>query len=66
MDYARVYLLDPQTRAAATSLWGAGFGAVASVGPHWEARFLFSVPLLKTTTTEAYVPFFNFSLTAQF
>jgi len=66
MDYANVYLLDPQGRAASTALWGAGFGGVAAVGSHWDARFLFSVPLLSTTTTEAYLPFFNFALTAQF
>ena len=66
MDYASVYLLDPQGRAASTSLWGAGFGGVAAVGSHWDARFLFSVPLLSTATTVAYEPFFNFALTAQF
>jgi hypothetical protein len=66
MDYATVYLLDPQGRAANTSLWGAGFGGVAAIGSHWDARFLFTVPLLSTTTTVAYEPFFNFALTAQF
>jgi hypothetical protein len=39
---------------------------VFSVGPHWETRFLFSLPLLSTSDTEAYRPFFNFALTAQF
>jgi hemolysin activation/secretion protein len=66
MDYARVYLLDPQGRRPGTSLWGSGVGAVFSVGPHWETRFLFSLPLLSTDDTEAYRPFFNFALTAQF
>lgn len=66
MDYATVYLLDPQSRPPSTALWGTGFGGVASVGSHWEARFLFSVPLLGTTTTPVYQPFFNFALTAQF
>jgi len=66
MDYATVYLLDPQGRPPSTTLWGTGFGGVASVGSHWEARFLFSVPLLGTTTTPVYQPFFNFALTAQF
>ena len=66
MDYARVFLLDPQGRQASIPLWGAGFGAAASVGSHWQAQFLFSWPLLSTTTTPKYQPFFNFALTAQF
>jgi len=66
MDYAYTYLLDPQGRAASTPLWGTGVGCVASVGSFWETRFLFSVPLLSTPTTQAYQPFFNFMLTAQF
>jgi len=65
-DYARTFLLDPQGRTDSVALWGAGFGGVASIGSHWEARFLFSVPLLGTTLTAPYHPFFNFSLTAQF
>jgi hemolysin activation/secretion protein len=66
MDYADTCLLDPQGRPASTALWGAGFGGVASIGSHWETRFLFSLPLLGTSTTTAYQPFFNFALTAQF
>jgi len=66
MDYAEAYLLDPQGRAARTPLWGAGFGGVASIGPHFEARFLFSWPLLQTITTGPFNPRFNFALTAQF
>jgi hemolysin activation/secretion protein len=66
MDYADTYLLDPQGRPASTALWGTGFGGVASVGSRWEARFLFSLPLLGTFSTRAYDPFFNFSLMAQF
>jgi hemolysin activation/secretion protein len=66
MDYSQTSLIDPQGRPGVVDLWGAGFGWVASVGSHWETRFLFSVPLLSTTTTVAYEPFFNFSLTAQF
>ncbi len=66
MDYAQTYLLDPQGRENPTDLWGMGFGGVASIGPHWETRFLFSLPLISTTTTEAWDPFFNFALTAQF
>jgi len=66
MDYADAYLLDPQGRPASTALWGTGVGGMAAIGSYWEARFLFSVPLLKTSTTGAYEPFFNFSLTAQF
>lgn len=65
-DYARVYLIDPQGRPPSTTLWGAGIGGVATMGPHWEARLLFSLPLVGTTTTTVYQPFFNFSLTAQF
>jgi hypothetical protein len=66
MDYARTFLLDPQGRPASVPLWGTGFGAVASVGSHWQAQFLFSWPLLSAGTTSAYQPFFNFALTAQF
>jgi hemolysin activation/secretion protein len=66
MDYAQTYLLDPQGRTDSIDLWGTGFGGVASIGSHWEARFLFSMPLLRTSLTQAYQPFFNFSLTAQF
>jgi hemolysin activation/secretion protein len=66
MDYADANLLDPQGRPASTALWGTGLGGVAAIGSYWEARFLFSWPLLKTVDTGAYAPFFNFSLTAQF
>jgi hemolysin activation/secretion protein len=66
LDYAESYLLDPQGRAGRIPLWGTGLGVVASVGSFWEARFLFSAPLLSTSTIEAYQPYFNFSLTAQF
>jgi hypothetical protein len=59
-------LIDPQGRPKSTPLWGAGFGGIASIGPHWEARFLFSLPLLRDSSTEVYNPFFNFALTAQF
>ena len=66
MDYARVYLLDPQGRKSSTPLWGTGFGFSASAGSHWQAQFLFSWPLLSAGTVPAYQPFFNFALTAQF
>lgn len=66
MDYAETYLLDPQTRRGTTDLWGIGMGGVISVGSHWDARFLFSLPLLAAGTTRAYQPLFNFSLTSQF
>jgi outer membrane protein assembly factor BamA len=66
MDYAEVYLLDPQGRQARTPLWGIGAGAVISVGTHWDARFLFSLPLITAGSTEAYHPRFNFALTGQF
>lgn len=66
MDYARSILLDPLGRPAGTSLWSTGFGGVASIGSHWESRFLISLPLLDSPTETKYHPFFNFSLTAQF
>jgi hypothetical protein len=65
-DYADTYLIDPRGRAPSTALWGAGVGGVATLGSHWEARFLFSVPLLGVDGMGQYDPFFNFSLTAQF
>ncbi|HXR47577.1 MAG TPA: POTRA domain-containing protein [Candidatus Limnocylindrales bacterium] len=66
MDYARVYLIDPEGRQGSTPLCGTGFGMAASAGSHWQAQFLFSWPLLSAGSTTAYQPFFNFSLTAQF
>ena len=66
MDYAKVYLLDPQGRPNNIALWGTGFGLAASIGSHWETRFLFSLPLISTSTTPRDQPYFNFSLTAQF
>jgi hypothetical protein len=66
MDYAEGYLLDPQGRPGRIPLWGTGLGWVATIGPHWEGRFLFSFPLLSTTTTEAYQPRFDFGLSFQF
>jgi hemolysin activation/secretion protein len=66
MEYGEVYLLDPQGRPDRTALWGTGFGGVASVGATWEARLLFSWPLLSAGTAHAGVPRVNFSLSAQF
>ncbi len=66
MDYARVFLLDPHGSPSSTPLWGTGVGFVASAGPHWAARFLFSLPLLSAGSTESFQPYFNFGLTAQF
>lgn len=67
MDYADVYLLHPPAGVAGTtSLWSTGFGLSASAGSHWEAQFLFSWPLISTSTTPAYDPVFDFALTAQF
>ena len=66
MDYARVYLLDPLGRQDETALWGTGFGCVASIGSYWQARMLFSFPLLNAGSVTAYQPFFDFALTAQF
>ena len=68
MDFARTYLLDPKGEGGlpATSLWGIGFGGVASIGANWQARLLLSLPLLNSPTIEAYQPYFNFMLTGQF
>jgi hemolysin activation/secretion protein len=66
MDYAQGYLLDPNGRKDQMSLWGTGFGGVATIGPHWEGRLLFSWPLISTPTTEAGQPRFDFGLSFQF
>jgi hemolysin activation/secretion protein len=66
MDYGETYFLDPQGRDARTPLLGTGLGAVATLGSTWDFRLLFSWPLLGTTSTPAYQPFFNFALTSQF
>jgi hemolysin activation/secretion protein len=66
MDYARVFLKDPQGRPGSIPLWGTGFGFTASAGSHWQAQFLCSWPLLSAGTITAYQPFFNFALTGQF
>jgi hemolysin activation/secretion protein len=65
-DYGQTFLLDPQGRNNNVSLWGCGFGGIISIGTHWNARVLFSWPLLNGTTTGAYDPRFNFALTAEF
>ena len=66
MDFATAYLSDPNGRAGTTKLWGTGFGFVVSAGSHWQARFLFSVPLIGTIDTPVDAPYFNFGLTSQF
>ena len=66
MEYGEVYLVDPHGRPPSTALWGTGFGGVVSLGANWEARLLFSWPLLTAGTSEAGQPRFNFSLSAQF
>jgi hemolysin activation/secretion protein len=66
MDFARVYLIDPQGNPASTPLWGIGVGGIASIGPNWQARLLLSVPLLSSPTIQAYEPYLNFMLTGQF
>jgi len=65
-DYAQTYLIDPRGRDSQVSLWGVGFGGVASLGSHWDARVLFSWPLLRTAISEPGQPMFNFALTSQF
>jgi len=66
MDYAEGYLLDPNGRKSRIPLWGTGFGGVATIGPHWEGRLLFSWPLETTATTQAGQPRFDFGLSFQF
>ena len=66
MEYGEVYLLDPRGRQASTALWGTGFGGVFSIGASWEARLLFSFPLLSAPNATAGQPRFNFSLSSQF
>ena len=66
MDYGEAYLLDPQGRQGSTPLWGTGFGTIATIGTRWEARFLFSWPLLSAGSTAAMSPRFDFSLSTQF
>lgn len=66
MDYADAYLLDPQGFPSNIKLWGTGFGIAAALGSHWQANFLFSLPLVSTTVTPRNEPYFNFSMTAQF
>jgi hemolysin activation/secretion protein len=66
MDYADTFLLDPQGQAGHTDLWSTGIGGVASIGPYWQARVLFSLPLLKTDYTGKFQPFVSFSVAAQF
>ncbi len=56
-DFARTFLLIRLSRTAEwRSSWGTGIGGVASIGSHWEARFLFSVPLLRYDFDVAEVP----------
>jgi hemolysin activation/secretion protein len=66
MDYAEAYYLDPIRQPDRIPLWGTGFGWIATIGAHWEARMLFSWPLYSTATTEADQPRFDFSLNFQF
>ncbi|MGB6501742.1 MAG: ShlB/FhaC/HecB family hemolysin secretion/activation protein, partial [Thermoplasmata archaeon] len=66
MDYAEVFLLDPQTLPSHTQLWSAGFSLAGAVGTHWEAKLLFSWPFLSTADISAYQPQFGFALDAQF
>ncbi|HUZ06618.1 MAG TPA: ShlB/FhaC/HecB family hemolysin secretion/activation protein, partial [Candidatus Paceibacterota bacterium] len=66
MDFAAAYQLDPQGGPVSTRLWGTGFGIAASLGSHWQANFLISVPLISTSFTPRDEPYFNFSMTSQF
>lgn len=66
MDYAKVYLIDPQGRQPNEALWSTGVGMVASVGYHWSARFIFAVPLKATFSTARDELEFKFSISAEF
>ena len=67
MGGAVAYLADSQPgQQANTKLWGTGFGVTAGVGSHWQAQFLFSIPLISTSDVQRYDPYFNFALTASF
>jgi hemolysin activation/secretion protein len=65
-DLATAYLIDPQGAPQSEKLWGTGIGLEASVSTHWQAQFLFSIPLISVAGVPRYNPYFNFSLTAQF
>src|SRR5882724_2997265 len=65
-DYGQAFSLNSNLHTPSVALWGIGFGTVMSVGSHWEARLLFSWPMLSTTVTKAGEPRFNFGLTSQF
>jgi hemolysin activation/secretion protein len=67
MDYAETYSLDPLPgQSGRESLWGTGVGGVASLGPAWEARLWFGVPLLSISSTEAGQLRISFAVTTQF
>jgi hemolysin activation/secretion protein len=66
VGYGQAYLIDPQGRRSPENLFGTGFGGAATLGDHWEAKFLWSFPLLNAGSTEAYQPRFDFGLSAQF
>jgi hemolysin activation/secretion protein len=65
MDGGVVYLLDAPGPSTG-KLWSTGVGVQATVSSHWEAQFLFSLPLISTSLVPRYQPYFNFALTAQF
>jgi hemolysin activation/secretion protein len=65
-DFAQVFSLNQELHIPDASLWGVGFGGVMSVGSHWEARLLFSWPLMSTDVTRAGEPRFNFGINGQF
>jgi hemolysin activation/secretion protein len=64
MDYGENYLLDADKDRQA--LWGTGFGFAATIGANWGMKFLFAWPLIRTATTRAGEPRFDFALSAQF
>ena len=66
MEYGQAYLLGAHRHLTDNALWGTGFGGVFSLGSTWEARLLFSWPLLTAGTSQADQPRFDFSLSAQF
>jgi hemolysin activation/secretion protein len=64
--YGETYLLDPQGRKSPTRLAGAGLGGIATVGSRFEGKILWSYPLISTTSTPAFEPRFDFSMSLQF
>lgn len=77
VGYGQAYLIDPPMTQKPNgrlvdatknpeNLFGTGIGGAATLGDHWEAKFLWSYPLLRVNGDEAYQPRFDFGLSMQF